>query len=411
MANTFNTNKNAPGIIAKAAAQMFKDSLHFGKSISKAPADDYKGKNGYSAGDTILISKPARTVPGSSFDITSAIQDTVEEKVPLTLDVISTIGLAADTPDFAHEIDIARYVERVVRPAVNDMVHDVESKFLNRATLATYNHVGIPGQNAFTTDDVLKGREKLGKFLCPADDNRYFLHDSTAGRKAVGERAGLFQQSDEIGKQYKMGYVGRADGFNWMESEMLVTHTNGTDVTGVEVNATLSSQGVSAIVFKGVTNPGGTFTKGQVFTIGGVYAVHPITKEKRPFLQQFVVTEDVGTEAAATRTVNFAPAIYTTGGRKNVDAFPQADAEVTFVGSAGASHTQNLQYHKDAFRMVSVPLIMPKKAEFAAQETVDGYTVAIVRDWDQLTRRMVTRLDFLGGIASVRPEWAVRVTD
>ena len=37
-------------------------------------------------------------------------------------------------------------------------------------------------------------------------------------------------------------------------------------------------------------------------------------------------------------------------------------------------------------------------------------TVALVRDFDILRRRMVTRLDVLAGIAAVRPEWATRIT-
>ena len=54
--------------------------------------------------------------------------------------------------------------------------------------------------------------------------------------------------------------------------------------------------------------------------------------------------------------------------------------------------------------------MLPTKAEFAASATVDGITVAIVRDFDVNTRSMITRVDFLGGIAATRPEWACRLT-
>lgn len=411
MSNDFNTNKNAPGIIAKAAAKMFKDSLMFGKSISKADEKDYEGKNGYSAGDTIYISKPARTVPGSSFNITSAIQDTKEEKVALPLDVISTIGLAADTPDFASEIQVAKYVQRVIKPAINDMVHDVENKLLQKATQMVANSVGTAGSNAFAPDDILAAREKMSKYLCPKDDNRFFLFDSTAGRAAVGARKGLFQSSEEIAKQYKTGLVGMADGFKWMESEMLHRHTNGNDVV-FEVRTTVSVEGQETLVVEGLTANTGTVKKGTTFTIAGVYAVHPITKVTQPFLQQFVVTEDETADSSGYATLNVSPGFYTSasGGRQNISAFPVDGAAITPVGAASTAYTHNLAFHKEAFRMVSVPLIMPEKAEWAAQETVDGYTIAIVRDWDQLQRRMVTRLDFLGGICAPRPEWACKVT-
>ena len=81
-----NTLKNAPGVIAKLAAGMLEDKVQFSKVIDKADKSDHDGKNGYNAGDTIYISKPARFIPGTNADITSVIQDVVEEKTPLTLD-------------------------------------------------------------------------------------------------------------------------------------------------------------------------------------------------------------------------------------------------------------------------------------------------------------------------------------
>jgi len=37
-------------------------------------------------------------------------------------------------------------------------------------------------------------------------------------------------------------------------------------------------------------------------------------------------------------------------------------------------------------------------------------TVQFVRQFDVLKRRMINRLDFLGGISAVRPEWACRIS-
>lgn len=406
MANTFNNMKDAPGIVAKAAAKLLADELQFCKSISKADESDYNGKNGYGAGETIQISKPARFVPQSTFDITSSQQDIVEEKTPLTLDVISTIGVNVTSEQFASEIALKAMIKRVIKPAVSSIGQNVEGIFLGKATDATANLVGTAGSTTFDTDTILSAKEKMSKYLCPKDDERYFLSDSTAGRSAVNARKGLFQSSTEISKQYKSGYVGTADGFHWMENELLNVHTNGADVTGVALNGATAT-GATAITVDGVTG-GQTITKGTVFTIAGVFAVHPITKVAYPFLQQFTATADL----TGSGDLSISPTIYSdaSGGLQNVSALPADNAAIVFVGAASTAYTQNLAFHKDAFRMVSVPLIMPTKAEFAVQETYEGITVAIIRDWDQLTRKMVTRLDFLGGIAAVRPEWACRIT-
>ncbi len=410
MANTHNNIKDVAGIIAKAAAQTLKDNMVFCDTIDHADASDFDGKNGYKAGDTIYTSIPARYVPQTTFDITSSIQDSVEEKAALALDTISTVGMEADTTEFATEVELKSYIKRFVVPAAESIAQDVEQRFLEKATDATYNSVGTAGSNTFTVSDVLDGRTKLNQALAPRAD-RSFLLNSASGAQAVDARKGLFQSSSEIEGQYKDGMMGMADGFKWYENELINTHTLGNDVTGVAVDDASVSEGASTLHVDGITTGSGTVTKGSVFTIAGVNKVHPITKEDTGVLQQFVVTADVTASGVSDADLAISPSLYAgSNGLQNITALPADDAALTFVGSASTAYAQPLQYHKNAFKMVSVPLIMPTNAEFAAQETVDGITVAVVRDWDILERRMVTRLDFLGGLSAVRPEWACRVT-
>jgi len=411
MANTFNQMKDAPGVIAKAAARILSDELQFCKTIDKVPASEYKGKNGYSAGNTIQINKPPRFIPQTTFDITSSKQDVTEEKVPLVLDVISTVGIEIDSLETATEIQVKEIIKRVVKPAIQSIAQNVESRFLTLASVATANSVGAAGTNVFDTDTILSAKEKMNKYLCPKDDNRYFLSDSTASRKATNARKGLFQSSDEISKQYKKGFIGIADGFKWMENELLNQHTNGTDVT-FEVSTTVSVEGQSTLVVEGLTNTTGTVTAGTTFTVADVYAVNPITKAAYPFLQQFTATATATANGSGVATVSISPAIYTSasGGLQNVDAFPADGGACVPIGAVSTTYTDNMAYHKEAFRMVSVPLVMPTKAEFAAQDSYQGITVSVIRDFDVNKRSMVTRLDFLGGLVAVRPEWACKVT-
>ena len=401
MTNTFNNIKDAPGIIAKAAAQTLKDNLVFCNTIDKADASDFDGKNGYKSGDTIYTSKPARYIPQSTFDITSSIQDSVEGKAALTLDTISTVGMEIDSFEFATDVQLKDVIKRFVMPAAEAIAQDVERRFLEKATDATYNSTGTAGSTAFTVANVLAGRTLLNQNLAPRGD-RSFLLNSQSGAAAVDARKGLFQSSTEINKQYLDGMVGRADGFDWYENELINVHTTGSDVTGIAINDASVAEGASTLTVDGASSAP---TVGSVFTIAGVYSVHPITKQVQGRLQQFVVT------SATTTVLGISPSLYAgSNGLKNVSALPADDAALVFVGSASTAYAQNLQYHENAFKMVSVPLIMPRNAEVAAQETVDGITVAVVRDFDVLERRMVTRLDFLGGLSAVRPEWACRVT-
>lgn len=410
MANTFNNIKDAPGIIARAAAQTLKDNMVFAGKIDQADASDFDGKNGYKAGDTIQTSIPARYIPQTTFDITSSIQDSVEEKAPLVLDVISTVGMEIDTFEFATEIDLKNTIKRFVVPAAESVAQDVEQRFLEKATDAVYNSVGAAGSNSYTVADVLAGRTKLNQNLAPLG-NRCFLTDSASGAQAIDARKGLFQSSEQIREQYEMGSIGTADGFQWFENELINTHTNGNDVTGVAVDDASFTEGSATLHVDGLTTTTGTVKKGQIFTIANVFMVHPITKDVTSRLQQFVVTADVTADGTGDADLLISPAPRAAStGLQNVDALPADDAALVFVGAASSALAQPLQFHQKAFKMVSVPLIQPINVEFVAQETVDGITVAVIRDFDVLKRRMITRLDFLGGLSPVRPEWAVRVT-
>lgn len=410
MSNTINTLKDAPGVIAKLGAKMLADKCKFAKSIDKADARDFDGKNGFNAGDTIYINKNARFISGTNADITSAIQDVTEEKVALSLDERRVTGIALTSAEIATEMALKSWVKRILDPAVSEMAQRIESSFLSKAVDATYNAVGTPGSTVFNTDTVLSAGQKIDENACPDLDNRFILLNPAANRSAVNARNGLFQSSDEISKQYKSGYMGRADGFDFMSNNLLPTHTNGNDVT-FEVRTTVSVEGQSTLVVEGLTATTGTVTKGTVFTIAGVNAVHPITKEDLGYEQQFTVTADATADGNGYATLNVSPAFYTSAsdGLQNITAFPTDGDTITPVGAASTGYRQNLAYHKSAFRMVSVPLVEPDGVDMAAQEEHEGFTLRVIRDYDVLTDKLIMRLDFLGGLAPVRPEWACRL--
>ena len=411
-ATYINTVKANAGIVAKMMAGELVDNLQFCKSISQADPSDYKGKNGFGAGDTVYIAKPARPVVGSSFDITSTVGSIAEEKVALPLDIVATSSFDLDSSELASSVDYTSIYERFVKPYAKGMAQNIESTFLTRAMYNTANTVGTPGSTTFDTDLVLQAGQKMQEFCAPMDGDRFALLSPAAQRSALVARKGFVQASEQLAKQYKDGIMGRADGFTYLSNNLLPRLTLGADVTGIAVEASVQaiSNGMSSIGLDGVTS-GATIKAGSVFTIAGVNAVHPQTKVDLGYLQQFVVTADVTETAGNSVIAQISPAIYytTTDSRQNVSAAPVDEAALVFVGSASTTYTNNIAFHKDAFRMVSVPLVLPEKAEYAAQYTYKGITVAIVRDWDQLKRRMITRVDFLGGFAPVRPEWACKM--
>jgi hypothetical protein len=410
MVNTLNTVKDGPGIFAQGMAETLRDNMHFCAFVDKADESDFGGKNGFKSGDTIYTSIPARYVPQQdNLDITSAISDTVEEKAALVLNKTESIGMQFDSLELATDTDVANALTRYGIPAAESIAQNIESRCFDIAMDATYNFVGTAGSNQFTVADILAARTKLQQSLC-RPGNRSLFMNSSSGADAVDARKALFQSSTEIDKQYKEGMVGRADGFDWYESELVPAHTNGTDTAPGAVDS-IGVEAAATLAVKSLAN-GATVTKGTVFTVAGVNKVHPITKADTGVLQQFVVTANATADGTGDATLAISPSLYAgSAGLQNITALPAVDAVVTFAtGSASTTYTNNLACHKSAFKMVTVPLVQPKGVDLVATRTVDGITVNIVRDFDIRTREMITRVDVLYAFDPVRPEWACRIT-
>jgi len=414
MANTFNNVKDVGTVLSKLAAGYLIDNLQFAKTVDKEPESSFGSVNGYKVGDTINISVPARFIPGTSLNITSTQQDVVEEKKPLALDTTRTVAVNADALELRNDISEAELLakgDRILKPAMAALAQAIEADIIEKATDAIYNTVGTPGSTVFDTATMLLAKDKLAYNLAPMGDRKALLN-TTAMSSAVNARKGLFQSAEDIKRQYKEGYIGTADGFSFMENQMLNTHTNGNDVS-FEVSTTVSTEGQTTLVVEGLTTTTGTVTKGTTFTIDTVYMVHPQTKQVTDQLQQFVVTADATANGSGVATLSISPALYTSAsnGLQNINAFP-ADGDTCNVltGSASTGYVQNLAYHPSAFRFISTKLFQPKAVEMSGVATENGITVNMVSAFDVLTYKEILRFDCLYGFAAIRPEWACRIT-
>jgi hypothetical protein len=145
-----------------------------------------------------------------------------------------------------------------------------------------------------------------------------------------------------------------------------------------------------------------------VFTVVGVYRVHPETKVSTGVLQNFVVTADSG---ASATTITVSPTPVTSGGRQNVTIVSAGASKALVKLAAGASETmvQSLAFHKDAFAFVTADLPLPDGVDWAKREVVDGISVSLVRDLNISDRTFPCRLDVLYGYKAIRPQLAVRI--
>jgi hypothetical protein len=357
--------------------------------------DDQYAKTGAKIGSDLKIRKPNKYTVRSGK--TLAAQDTAETSVTLTLATQKGVDMNFSSAELTMELD--DFSKRIIQPAASVLVSTLEYDYLNYVTPRAWNGVGTAGTTPASMLVFGQARAKLNQNLAPKDDNRSVQINSDAMASMVNAYSALFHDQMHIKEQYTEGFISRNSGFDWYENERIWTLTNGSDHTTVTVNDAAIADGDTAL-----TTAGGSVTKGTIFTIASVNAVHPETKQDLGYLQQFTITAD------ATTSWTFTPAYYATGPNQNVTALPVTAAAITLVGSASTAYEQHLAYHKDAFAFVTADLEMPNGVHFAGRENMDGLSVRLVRQYDINNDNIPARLDILHGYEAIRPEWAVRIT-
>lgn len=396
MPNTILTSQ----VITREALRILHNKLTFVGNINRQ-YDDSFAKSGAKIGDSLRIRLPNQYVVRNGK--TLAAQDTVEDSV--TLQVQTQKGVDVNFSSAELTLSLDDFSKRILEPAMAVLASSIEADALSMYA-DVYQQVGTPGTIPASLKVYLQARAALNNSLAPMDDLRTNHLTPEANVEIVDALKGLFQDSTAIKQQYREGIMGRTAGADWYENPLIPTHVNGTVVAGLTVNG--ASQTGASLSLAGLT-AAQTIKKGTVFTIAGVFAVHPETKSITNRLQQFVVTADF-TAAGTTGSVAISPSIVVIGARQNVAASPAAGAALTVAGSASTGYQQNMAFHRDAFAIAFADLILPKGVDWAAREVMDGISMRIVRAYDINNDALPCRIDVMYGYKTIRPQLAVRVT-
>ena len=389
MSNTILT----PDMITKEALRILHQKANFIGSMNRA-YDDSFAQSGAKIGDSLRIRLPNRYTVRTGAALSA--QDTTEQQTTLQVSTQKGVDLNFTSNELTLSLD--DFSKRILEPAMAQLAASVESDAFNMIKDVP-NVVGAAG-SAVTFKNVLEARKKLSDNLAPTSDRNLILNTQD-NVDLVDSLKGLFQDSNEISKQYREGMVGRTAGFNGIyENTLIPNFTNGAGA-GYLVNGG-SQSGASLIVDTGT----GALPKGTVFTIANVYAVHPESRLSTGVLQQFVVTADY---AGGGGTVSIYPSIVASGALQTVNAAPADNAAITVFGTASDTTTTSLAFHKDAFTFATADLVMPKGVDFAAREVYDGISIRVVRQYDVNNDAFPCRLDILYGYKAIRPQLACRI--
>jgi hypothetical protein len=303
------------------------------------------------------------------------------------------------------------FAERVLKPRISQLASSIDNDVAS-AYKSIYSSVGTPGTTPSTSLVLLQGNQKMNEFASPMN-NRYATVNPAANANLVEGMKGFFNPSGTISRQFKNGMMGEGVlGYDEVNmSQSIVTHTTGTRSTAdtILVNGTVSTQGQATISIDGGTGSA-TVVQGDVFTVSGVYAVNPQTRQTTGSLQQFVCTATNTAAGGAWTSIAISPAMYTSGNAlATIDAFPVDGATITFTGAASTAYPQNLLYQKDAITFATADLLLPQGVDMASRQVHNGISMRIVRQYDINNDRMPCRIDVLYGYSVIRPQMAVRM--
>ena len=389
-------------MITRKALEILENNLVLTRNVNRQ-YDDSFAVEGAKIGSTLRIRLPDRALVTDGAAL--QVQDDNEQYTTLSVASQKHIGINFTSAELTMQLD--DFAERVLKPRISQLASSIDADVAN-AYKNIYASVGTPGSTPSTSLVLLQAQQKLNEAAAVMSP-RYATVNPAANAGLVEGMKGLFNPTDTISKQFKNGMMGTGVlGFDEINmSQSIKQHTTGNWGTSITMTSTVSSQGSTSMPIS-FTGSSKTWNVGDVFTVAGVYAVNPQTRESTGSLQQFVVT--AAATGSSTATLSVLPAMYTADNAlATIDAFPQSGAVVTMLGSASSQYAQNLIYHKDAITFATADLLMPQGVDMASRQVHNGISLRVVRQYDINNDRMPCRIDVLYGYSTIRPQMACRL--
>lgn len=392
-----------PTAVTRKALMILHQKLNFVGSINRQ-YDDSFAKSGAKIGDTLKIRLPNQYTVRTGANLST--QDTTEANTSLQVATQKGVDTTFSSSELTLSLD--DFAQRILEPAMSVLAANIEADAMSMYK-DVYQQVNNQG-SAFTLGKALAGRKLLTDALAPLDSRTANLNTQD-NIDLVTDTKGLFQDSTKIAEQYREGYMGRTAGFDFMENTLWPSHTVGV-ATGTPLVNGATQTGASLVTDGWTSSTTGILKKGDVFTIAGVYRVHPESKASTGVLQQFVVTADADSGASTgPATLSISPSIITSGATQNVSGSPADNAAITVAGTSSTAHGISMAYHKDAFTFATADLVMPQGVDFAAREVLDGISMRIVRQYAISSDTLPCRIDVLYGYKTIRAQLAARLAN
>jgi hypothetical protein len=389
-------------MITRKALEILENNLVITRNVNRQ-YDDSFAVEGAKIGSTLRIRLPDRALVTDGAAL--QVQDDNEQFTTLTVASQKHIGINFTSAELTMQLD--DFAERVLKPRISQLASSIDADVAN-AYKNIFSSVGTPGTVPSTSLVLLQAQQKLNENAAVMSP-RYATVNPAANAGLVEGMKGLFNPTTTISNQFKNGMMGMGVlGFEEVNmSQSIKQHTTGDYGTAITVTSTVTTEGQSTLPIS-FTGSSKTWNVGDVFTIAGVNAVNPQTRESTGSLQQFVVT--AAATGSSTATLSISPALYSASqALATVSSLPASGAVVTMLGAAATQYSQNLIYHKDAITFATADLLLPQGVDMASRQVHNGISMRVVRQYDINNDRLPCRIDVLYGFSTIRPQMAVRM--
>jgi len=386
MANTILT----VDMITREALRILHQKLNFIGTINRQ-YDDSFANQGAKIGTALRIRLPNQYTIRSGASLSA--QDVTEQSTTLNVTTQKGVDVTFSSVELTMSLD--DFSKRILKPAMAVLAANIEADAMNMYK-DVYQQVNNTGAAA-TMSKLLAGRKILTDALTPYEDRVANLNTQDQV-DLVDALKGLFHDSTAVKQQYREGSMGRTGGFDFYENTLWASHPRSAANGAYLVNGAPQT-GATLTVDTGANAP----AQGDIFTIAGVFKVHPETKVSTGILQQFVVGS-----GATTTSFPISPSIVTSGALQNVSGSPADNAAITFAGTASTNHGISMLYHPDAFTFATADLVMPSGVDMASRQVFEGISMRFVRQYTISNDQFPGRFDVLYGYKTIRAALACR---
>lgn len=401
--------------ISKEVVRLMENELVLGKLVG---TDQLENETLKSGGTTKIRRQMQYLGQDNNLDLSAYSEDVIEGTVTVTMDQTWSNKVSVSALDRTLSFD--RYSDMILKPMARRAAERVEGSIASLYP-AFYWFDGTPGTIPATFASVADA----GAIFTDAGNaigGRIGVHSPAATAKLAGSIAATnVQGANKVALEKAM--FGNFAGFENYQSAFIPTHTVGVATGTPRVNG--GAQNVTYLAVKdtwsqslitdGWTNStAGILKAGDVFTIAGVFAVNPNTKDSTQRLQTFTVLADAASGATTgPATLTISPPIITTGAFKTVTAAPVDDAAITVkTGTGGAGYRQSLLLDPMSIALVSRPLDIPAGNGLKTSTISGEFVTMSVSEWvDGNTLSQNMRFDMLWKPVVLDPRKGMRLTN